>query len=263
MASPPGTAYEKPGPDDFQVFATGKPAAFGPATDEYGTFVCALAPVCDPNSGKVLMVVGIDSLANDWNAAVGATRRRSVLGSLIAAAVLGGAVRLWSWRGRCRKANEAARQGQSSGGFHGLPAPFLPGRNQQAGLLIGMGLLAVVFLAVVLVETWRWTGEHIDTMADQQSRLAVQVEKALRDYVGKSIRPEMEKRVAEGEFIPKRCPPPSSPGAFSTRFARCSPRRSCVSLRPILETPPIAPLRRRNRSSGIFRNTPRRTPGPA
>jgi len=203
MASPPGTAYEKPGPDDFQVFATGKPAAFGPATDEYGTFVCALAPVCDPNSGKVLMVVGIDSLANDWNAAVGATRRRSVLGSLIAAAVLGGAVRLWSWRGRCRKANEAARQGQSSGGFHGLPAPFLPGRNQQAGLLIGMGLLAVAFLAVVLVETWCWTGEHIDTMADQQSRLAVQVEKALRDYVGKSIRPEMEKRVAEGEFIPE------------------------------------------------------------
>ncbi len=203
MASPPGTVYERPAASDLQVFATGKPAAFGPMTDEYGTFVCALAPVHDPNSGEVLMVVGIDSLANDWNAVVGTARRQSLLASLIAAALLWAGVRVWSWREACRKANEPVRQSQPARGFQGLPAPFLPGRNQQAGLLIGMGLLAVTFLAVVLVATWRWTREHIDTMADQQSRLAVQVEKALRDYVGKSIRPEMEKRVAQGEFIPE------------------------------------------------------------
>lgn len=203
MASPPGTVYERPAANDLQVFATGKPAAFGPMTDEYGTFVCALAPVYDPNGGQVLMVVGIDSLANDWKAIVGTARRQSLLGSLIVAALLWTGVRMWSWREACRKANEPVRQSQSARGFQGLPAPFLPGRNQQAGLLIGMGLLAVAFLAVVLVATWRWTCEHIDTMADQQSRLAIQVEKALRDYVGKSIRPEMEKRVAPGEFIPE------------------------------------------------------------
>ena len=76
MASPPGTVYEKPSLDDLQVFTTAQPAAFGPMTDEYGTFVCALAPVCDPNNGEVLMVVGIDSLADDWKAVVAAVRRR-------------------------------------------------------------------------------------------------------------------------------------------------------------------------------------------
>jgi len=203
MASRPGTVYERPAANDLQVFATGKPAVFGPMTDEYGTFVCALAPVCDPNSGEVLMVVGIDSLANDWKAVVGAARWQSLFGSLIVAALLWTGVRMWFWREACRKANEPVRQSQSARGFQGLPAPLLPGRNQQAGLLVGMGLLAVAFLTVVLVTTWRWTCEHIDAMADQQSRLAVQVEKALRDYVGKSIRPEMEKRIAKGEFIPE------------------------------------------------------------
>ena len=44
MASRPGTSYNQPAPESFEVFDTGQPVAFGPFTDEYGTFVSALAP---------------------------------------------------------------------------------------------------------------------------------------------------------------------------------------------------------------------------
>ena len=66
VASPPGTVYEKPLPGVQEIFNTGKPYVIGPYTDEYGTFVSAVAPVTDPQSGKVLMIVGIDVPADDW-----------------------------------------------------------------------------------------------------------------------------------------------------------------------------------------------------
>jgi len=76
-------------------------------------------------------------------------------------------------------------------------------RHTSTGLLAGMGVLAAAFLGVVLLQTWWWTHDHIDRTAAQQARLAVEFDKALRDYVGKHIRPEMEKRVESGEFIPE------------------------------------------------------------
>jgi len=59
-ASPPGTLYEEPSQRDFEVLRTGNPAVFGPITDEYGSFISALAPVIDPLTGETLLVVGID-----------------------------------------------------------------------------------------------------------------------------------------------------------------------------------------------------------
>ncbi len=203
MASSPGTVYDEPSEDDFRVFTTATAAVFGPTTDEYGTFVCASAPVCDPDSGKVLMVVGIDTLANDWKSRVDSSRRPSLLGSLVAAVLLLGVAAIWSYRGRNRRTNEANRQSRSERGFHAHEDAFSRGRRQHAGLLIGMGVLAVAFLTIVLVETWRWTREHIDAAANQQARLTVEVDRVLRDYVGEYIRPEMEERVAQGEFIPE------------------------------------------------------------
>jgi signal transduction histidine kinase/type II secretory pathway pseudopilin PulG len=66
VASPPGTVYEKPLPGVLELFKTGKSYVIGPYTDDYGTFVSAVAPVTDPQSGKVLMIVGIDVPADDW-----------------------------------------------------------------------------------------------------------------------------------------------------------------------------------------------------
>ncbi len=75
MASSPGTVHQKPAPENYEVFAKGKPVTIGPVTDEFGTFVSALAPVFDPRTGEVLMVVGMDIPADDWQAAVNAARR--------------------------------------------------------------------------------------------------------------------------------------------------------------------------------------------
>ncbi|MBC7257374.1 MAG: GGDEF domain-containing protein, partial [Chloroflexi bacterium] len=65
MASPPGTVYQEPGPEDFDVLQTGRVYTIGPVSDEYGTFVSALAPVLDPQTDHVIMAVGIDILAED------------------------------------------------------------------------------------------------------------------------------------------------------------------------------------------------------
>ncbi|MGC8877930.1 MAG: CHASE domain-containing protein [Anaerolineae bacterium] len=73
-ASPPGTVYEQPSPEDFAVLQSGEPAPMGPHSDEYGTFVSALAPVLDPQSGRVLMAVGIDVDATEWNVRVERSR---------------------------------------------------------------------------------------------------------------------------------------------------------------------------------------------
>jgi PAS domain S-box-containing protein len=73
-ASQPGTVYEQPSPEDFAVLQSGEPAPMGPHEDEYGAFVSALAPVLDPQSGRVLMAVGIDVDAVEWNVRVERSR---------------------------------------------------------------------------------------------------------------------------------------------------------------------------------------------
>ncbi|MDP8236920.1 MAG: response regulator [Candidatus Erginobacter occultus] len=92
MASPPGTFYETPPPEIETVYRTGFPRVFGPYRDEYGTFVSALAPVFDPVSGDILMLVGIDILADDWQAILAAARRGPLLASLLLLLVLAGGV---------------------------------------------------------------------------------------------------------------------------------------------------------------------------
>ncbi len=79
MASSPGMVYEQPSIEDQRIFETGTSVAYGPYTDEYGTFVTALAPVVDPRTGRVLMVAAIDVLAADWQAALNTERRRPFL----------------------------------------------------------------------------------------------------------------------------------------------------------------------------------------
>jgi signal transduction histidine kinase/CHASE1-domain containing sensor protein len=100
MASSPGTIYEKPSPEDYEMFAGRKPLTVGPITDEYGTFISALAPVYDPRTGKVLMVVGIDFLSDDWQIAIKAARLGPLTITLILILVLlAGTVTIY-WRNR-------------------------------------------------------------------------------------------------------------------------------------------------------------------
>ncbi len=66
FASPPGTRYKAPPEKLRAVFETRKATTVGPYTDEYGTFVSAFAPVISPDTGEVLLVVGMDVEAADW-----------------------------------------------------------------------------------------------------------------------------------------------------------------------------------------------------
>ncbi len=97
-----------------------------------------------------------------------------------------------------------------------LVGRFRPGRRAAArrsdapatgerdtGLLIALGALGVAFLATVLCQTWHWTRGHIEQTANQQALLAVHFDNSLREYVATHVRPEMEKRVGPGEFVPE------------------------------------------------------------
>lgn len=44
----------------FQAFRSGKPRVSRPYTDEWGTFISAFCPVCEPDTGAVVAVLGID-----------------------------------------------------------------------------------------------------------------------------------------------------------------------------------------------------------
>ena len=74
MARSPGTEYEKPSADDFLAFRNKRPVMIGPTTDEYGTFVTALVPILDPKNGQLLMMLGVDVLASDWQSILNAER---------------------------------------------------------------------------------------------------------------------------------------------------------------------------------------------
>ncbi len=64
-ASKPGEVYEQPSEELRAVFSTKKATATEPYEDEYGRYVSAFAPVLDPRTGNVLMVVGIDRKEKD------------------------------------------------------------------------------------------------------------------------------------------------------------------------------------------------------
>lgn len=76
---PPGTVYEEPGEEDFEIFTTGKPIVLGPIEDEYGKFISAMAPVFDPVTGQVIMVLGIDILTENWEQAIANSRKLPVV----------------------------------------------------------------------------------------------------------------------------------------------------------------------------------------
>jgi PAS domain S-box-containing protein len=91
QASLPGMVYEEPPSGAQGLLQTGRSFTEGPYADEYGTFVSAFAPVFDPRSGEVLMAVGLDIEAADWQATL--ARERLVAGLYVlplAAILLGG-----------------------------------------------------------------------------------------------------------------------------------------------------------------------------
>ena len=99
-ASPPGTVYQRPASENFEIFRTGRPVTFGPWQDEYGVFVSAVAPVRDLHSGRVLMAVGLDIRFDDWNSQILASRLPPILSTLLLLILLLGGAGAIQWRNR-------------------------------------------------------------------------------------------------------------------------------------------------------------------
>ncbi len=74
-ASPAGTRYENPSRLDVELFQNAQPIVQGLFDDEYGTFVSATAPVINPRTGEVILVVGCDVEASAWNRRVRKAQR--------------------------------------------------------------------------------------------------------------------------------------------------------------------------------------------
>jgi hypothetical protein len=68
--SPPGQVYEEV-PDTYRrVFQTGTEAITAPVSDRWGTWISALVPLRDPQTGGLAAVLGMDIDARAWRRAV-------------------------------------------------------------------------------------------------------------------------------------------------------------------------------------------------
>ena len=142
MASPPGTVYQKPSAEVWEVFKTGKSAVVGPYKDEYGIFVSALAPVIDPVHNMVIMVVGQDVPAEDWEACINAARLGPIIASsLVILIILGSVVTL-------RRRNRSGR----------------PGDLKLKPLIITPVAIAMLFVVAF------WVAYQLQRSSDQSNR---------------------------------------------------------------------------------------------
>ncbi|SDB03138.1 PAS domain S-box-containing protein [Desulfonatronum thiosulfatophilum] len=67
LPSPPGQIYEEATPLMHQVFDARQAVVEGPDVDRWGVWVSALVPLLDPETDRLLGVVGIDVEAGDWS----------------------------------------------------------------------------------------------------------------------------------------------------------------------------------------------------
>ncbi len=96
QASPPGTLYLEPTDLLLQHFAQPAPFVEGPYSDEYGDFISAYAPVWNPETGDLLMMVGMDVETYVWRAIIRKSRIQSLIFIFsISIVLLGGAVLVW------------------------------------------------------------------------------------------------------------------------------------------------------------------------
>lgn len=62
----PGLIYDEVTDEFKNAVSLGKEAFVGPVTDRWGTIVTALVPLKDPETGKVIAMLGMDVTADDW-----------------------------------------------------------------------------------------------------------------------------------------------------------------------------------------------------
>ncbi len=68
--SPPGEVYEEASDGEMRVFATSQENVVGPFINRWGVWVSAFIPLCDPQTGDLIAVFGMDIDAGKWRHAV-------------------------------------------------------------------------------------------------------------------------------------------------------------------------------------------------
>jgi PAS domain S-box-containing protein len=105
-ASLPGDSYQSPPAAALTAFTTRRAVAGGPYTDEYGSFVSAFAPVVDPRTGAVILVVGLDVAVSDWQGGLEGIRAGAAVVAFAAFLLTLLAAAFVSWRNRRRSASD-------------------------------------------------------------------------------------------------------------------------------------------------------------
>ncbi len=83
-----GMTYEQPSDGHFQAFRVTQPITIGPYTDEYGVFISGLAPVLDPKTREVVLVVGMDIMYDQWSSKIAHARYGPIAASLSLIAII-------------------------------------------------------------------------------------------------------------------------------------------------------------------------------
>ncbi|MDI6798117.1 MAG: hypothetical protein QMD09_14310, partial [Desulfatibacillaceae bacterium] len=83
QASPVGTVYMQPSQEILDIFRTARAFVEGPVADEYGVFLSAIAPVIDPRTNEVILVVGLDIEASEWQATLAREQKIVAAGVLL------------------------------------------------------------------------------------------------------------------------------------------------------------------------------------
>lgn len=64
--APPGLLYEEVSDEYLLTFSSGTEAVVGPITDRWGTLITALIPIKNPETNRLIAVLGMDVEVRDW-----------------------------------------------------------------------------------------------------------------------------------------------------------------------------------------------------
>lgn len=76
--SPPGEIYPEPSKELLEIFQHGQAFVEGPIMDEWGTWISGHAPIREPDSDRILAIIGIDIDAHIWKQTISLYRWGSI-----------------------------------------------------------------------------------------------------------------------------------------------------------------------------------------
>ena len=155
LAFPPGTVCKNPKAELWRIFRNVQSVVVGPYTGENGTLVSAFSPVIDPRSGEVLLVIGVDFMAEQWKKATAEVRLEAILLTPVLSVILLCGLNLLEWRFRSSPRSQRWW-------FRDAEALFVAA--------FGVGITAIVALGVHDMESRR-TQQVFQRFADGQAKI--------------------------------------------------------------------------------------------